>query len=210
MSSHSGDSSAQPAVLVIRPPHAAALPFVLRREHGVISGREITSTRDLIHGLLRLDGERLVVQWSASRETSRVGREIRTDRELAPVREVVLPLDAVAGAQIRWEWRKWPPRQVLVLTAADLRAFQSLAGETDTPGLVLEHPAELTVELRRRDRAAAREFVAELDLALAEHALRLAEGQTAIGPSGIEQLEAPVPERLTRSREDVESRQRSP
>src|SRR5215813_6116130 len=128
MSSHSGDSSSQPPVLAARPLHAAAFPFVLRREHGVVSGREITSTRDEIHGLLRLDGERLVVQWSASRETSRVGREIRTDRELAPVREVVLPLDAIAGAQIRWEWRRWPPRHVLVLTAADLRAFQSLIG----------------------------------------------------------------------------------
>jgi len=184
MSSDSSDSSSHQVVLVTRPPHAAALPFVIRREHGVISGREITSTRDEIHGLLRLDGERLVVQWSASRETSRVGREIRTDRALAPVREVVVPLDAVAGAQIRWDWRRWPPRQVLVLTAADLRAFQSLAGETDAPGLVLEHPAELTVELRRRDRAAAREFVAELDLALADHALRLAEGHAAIGAGG--------------------------
>ena len=206
MSSHSRDSSSQPVVLATRPPHAAALPFVLRREHGVISGREITSTRDEIHGLLRLDGERLVVQWSTSRETSRVGREIRTDRELAPVREVVLPLDAVAGAQIRWEWRRWPPRQVLVLTAADLRAFQSLAGETNAPGLVLEHPAELTVELRRRDRAAAREFVAELDLALADHALRLAERHAAIGPGGVERLEGAVPERLPRSREDAEPR----
>src|SRR5215468_1788274 len=208
MSPEPGDSPPQPPVLVPRPPHAASLPFVLRREHGVISGREITSTRDEIHGLLRLDGERLVVQWSASRETSRVGREIRTDRELAPVREVVVPLDAVAGAQLRWAWRRWPPRQVLVLTAADLRAFQSLAGETDGPGLVLEHPAELTVELRRRDREAAREFVAELELALAEHALRLAEGHAAIGPGGIERLESPAPERLTRSREDAESRQR--
>jgi hypothetical protein len=182
MSSNSRDSSAELPVLATRSPHAAALPFVLRREHGVISGREITSTRDEIHGLLRLDGARLAVQWSASRQTSRVGREIRTDRELAPVREVVLPLGAVAGAQLRWEWRRWPPRRVLVLTAADLRAFQSLAGETDGPGLVLEHPAELTVELRRSDRAAAREFVAELELALAEHALLIAERHAAIGP----------------------------
>jgi hypothetical protein len=206
MSSDSRDSSSQPPALATRPPHAAALPFVIHREHGVISGREITSTRDDIHGLLRLDGERLVVQWSASRETSRVGREIRTDRELGPVREVVVPLDAVAGAQLRWTWRRWPPRQVLVITAADLRAFQSLAGEPDGPGLVLEHPAELTLELRGRDRAAAREFVAELELALADHALRLAEGHVGIGRGGIERLEGPAPERLTRGRGDAETR----
>jgi len=197
MSSDSRNLPSQSPVLATHPPRAAALPFVLRREHGVISGREITSTRDVIHGLLRLDGERLIVQWSASRETSRVGREIRTDRELGPVREVALPLDAVAGARLRWEWRRWQPRQLLVLTAADLRAFQSLAGETDGPGLVLEHPAELTVELRRVDRAAASEFVAELELALAEHALRLAEEHAAIGRGGVERLEGPSPQRLT-------------
>ncbi len=209
MSSQSRDSSSQPPVLATRLPRAGALPFVLRREQGVISGREITSTRDEIHGLLRLDVDRLVVQWSASRETSRVGREIRTDRELAPVREVVIPFDAIAGAHLRWEWRRWPPRHVLVLTAADLRAFQSLAGDTDGPGLVLEHPAELTVALRGRDRAAAREFVAELELALAEHALRLAEEHAAIGPGSIEGLKGGAPGRLTRPG-DAESRQPPP
>jgi hypothetical protein len=159
------------------PIHAAALPFVVRREHGVIAGREITSTRDEIHGLLRLDGDRVVVQWRAARETSRVGSEIRTDRELAPVRDVALPLAGIASARVRWEWRRWPPRRVLLLTAADLRAFEALGSEPGVPGagLVLEHPAELTLDLRRRDREAARAFVAELELALAERALRAAE-----------------------------------
>jgi hypothetical protein len=158
------------------PPHAAALPFVLRRAHDVIRAGEITSTREQLHGLLRLDGdgERVVVQWSVARETSRVGREIRTDRELGPVREVVVPLASIAGARLRRVWRRWPPGRggdLLVLTAADLRAFEGLAGGEGVPGLVLEHPAELTVELRRQDREAAREFVAELELALAEQAL---------------------------------------
>lgn len=155
--------------------HSAALPFVLRREHGVVSGREVTSTREELYGLLRLEGERLFVQWRTAREVSRVGREIRTDRELAPIREVAIPLSGLAGARVRWAWRRWRPVQVLVLTAADLRAFDVLTGEAGTPGLVLEHPAELVLELRRTDGALAREFASELRLAVSEEMLRLLE-----------------------------------
>jgi len=155
--------------------HTSALPFVLRREHGVISHGEVMSTREELHGLLWLDGERLVVQWRAVREISRVGREIRTDRELVPVREVALPLSEIAGARIRRDWHKWWPRQVLVLTASDMRAFEPLTAEDGVPGLVLEHPAEIVLELRRTDHLLAREFVSELKLAVNEHLLQLLE-----------------------------------
>jgi hypothetical protein len=37
-------------------PHSAAIPFVLHRKHDVV-GLTITSTRETIHGLLRLDGQ---------------------------------------------------------------------------------------------------------------------------------------------------------
>jgi hypothetical protein len=157
----------------------AALPFVLRREHGVVSVREVTATREELHGLLRLDAERLVIQWRATREISRVGREIRTDRVLAPIREVSLPLSGLAGARIRRVWRKWWWGEVVVLTAADLRAFDVLTDEEGVPGLVLEHPAELVLELRRSDSRQAREFVSELTLALAEEAFRAAEREPA-------------------------------
>ena len=75
----------------------AALPFFLRRKHEVVGAMEITSTTERIHGLLRLEDERLVVQWRVARATERVGSEIRTDREVEPVREVVLPLRAAFG-----------------------------------------------------------------------------------------------------------------
>jgi hypothetical protein len=61
--------------------------------------------------------------------------------------------------------RRWWDGDRLVLTAADLRAFEVVSGEA---GLRLGHPAELVVKLRRRDRLAAEEFAAELALALAE------------------------------------------
>jgi hypothetical protein len=152
-----------------RHPHRkAALPFTLRRSHDVIGLSEMTTTTETVHGLLRLDGDRLVIQWRLARKTDRIGGEIRSDQELERVREVAIPLEGIAGATVqrrRWVWLERPR---LVLTAADLRAFEAVAGEG---GLKLEHPAELVVRLRRGDRLAGEEFGAEVSLALAERML---------------------------------------
>ena len=156
--------------------HSASLPFVIRRSQDVVGLVEITSTREELHGLLRLEGDRLQVQWRSSREISRVGLEIRTDRDLAPVRDVAIPLAGIAGAHVRRVWRGWRRRDVLVLTAADLRAFEELTGTAEVSGLVLEHPAELLLELRSVDGEAARAFASELSLALAEDMLRQLDG----------------------------------
>lgn len=158
--------------------HSAVLPFLLRRSHDVIGGGEITSTSETVHGLLRLDGERLIVQWRSERETDRIGQEIRTDREVDPVREVVLPVGAVGAAQLRRSWWPWSGTTRLVLTAADLRAFEEVAG---AHGLQLSHPAELVVRVRRQDLEQAREFIGELALALAERALSAAMARREIG-----------------------------
>jgi hypothetical protein len=157
-----------------------AVPFLIRRVHSAIRGPEITATREEFHGLLRLAGEQLVFQWSTAREVSRVGREILVSRDLGPVQEVALPVTALAGAQVRWRFLPWPPRWQLVLRAADLQAFRPLAGEA---ALLQEHPAELVLELRRSDRAIAKEFAAELDFALAEASLQAAERQVDLPPA---------------------------
>jgi hypothetical protein len=159
---------------------SAALPFMLARSQDVVGVSEITSTTERVHGLLRLDGEELVIQWRVARSTDRVGaREIRTDRVLEPVREVVLPLHYVAGAAVRWRWWEWPPGPRLLLVAADLHAFEDIAGSA---GLRLDHPAELAFRVRHRDRLAAREFAGDLAMALADLAIRTAE-QTERLPS---------------------------
>lgn len=152
--------------------HRAALPFTLRRGKDVIAGKEITSTRETVDGLLRLDGERVLIQWRTSRAIDRVGSEIRSDRELEPVRELSLPLSALAGAEIRWSWLRWPPGRYLVLTGADLHAFEELAG---TEGLQLKHPAQFEIRIGNDSRFGALEFASELTLALADRALRAAE-----------------------------------
>ena len=159
-------------------PHSAALPFVIRRAHDVV-GVEITSTKETVHGLLRLDGDALHIQWRVARKTERVGWQIRTDTEVEPVREVTVPLSAVGGATVRRRWR-WPPGKYLVLTAADLRAFEEVAGAA---GLSLDHPAELALRLRGGDRELGHEFVGELELALAERALAAAEDKGQLRPT---------------------------
>ena len=137
----------------------------------MVGATEITSMKETVHGLLRVDGEQLIIQWRIARSTDRVGKVIRTDKEVEPVREVTLPLAALAGARVRWRWA-WPPGPRLVLTAADLRAFEEIVGAA---GLRLDHPAELAVRVRRADRLAAREFAGDLELALAERAVEAAE-----------------------------------
>jgi hypothetical protein len=147
----------------------AALPFFIKRSEDEYSAMSVTTTSEVAHGLLRLDGERLVIQWRLARKTEHVGMQIRTDQEVESVQEVVVPLDAVAGATVRsglLAWLTGGPR--IVLTAADLRAFDVLAGEE---GLRLDHPAKISLRLKRADRLAAEEFAAELALAVAEAAL---------------------------------------
>lgn len=68
-----------------------------------------------------------------------------------------------------------------MLRAADLQAFSALAGET---GPLLEHPAELVLELRHVDRLVARAFALDLVLALAEVALEAVETQDRLRDAG--------------------------
>jgi hypothetical protein len=159
--------------------HSAALPFFLKRSEDVIASGSFISTSETVHGLLRLEGEQLVVQWRIARNTDHVGSEIRTDREVTPVREVVIPLAALGGGRVRASWWPWSAGRI-VLTAADLRAFEAVAGET---GLRLEHPAELVFRVRRADLDLAREFVGEIDMALADRALQAAQEPGQLPPS---------------------------
>lgn len=171
----------------------AALPFTLSRTDSIV-GEEIVSTTERVHGLLRLSGDRLAIQWRVSRAVQTVGSEIRTDREFQSVREVVLPLSALAGATVRWVWTRWPPGRYLVLTGADLRAFEEMGGEG---GLELTHPAELVLRIRLTDHLAAREFAGDLELAIAERALRAAE---EAHPLGLADPVPPLPRTATEDR----------
>ena len=146
-------------------PHSAALPFTLRRSDDVLSGGGITTTTETVHGLLRLTDDHLLVQWRLARKIDRVGGVIRSDEELEAVRQVTIPLNGIAGALVRRRWWEWPGRVRLELIAADLRAFEEVAGQA---GLRMVHPAQLGLKVNGRDRLAAEEFAAEIALVLAE------------------------------------------
>ena len=165
--------------------HMAALPFTLKRSNEEFGAVSMTSTTETVHGLLRLDGDRLIIQWRLARHTERLGAGYSTDDELEAVREEEVPLSAVAGAYVRrrrwWEFWRGPR---LVLTAADLQAFDEIVGEE---GLRLSHPAEMVVGLRRGDGILAEEFTAEVTLALAE----LAASRYQALPRGQEESASP-------------------
>ena len=158
-------------------PHFAALPFLLKRGTQVFSGSGLTTTHETVHGLLRLEGDQLTIQWRVGRTTEVLDAGMRTDQEVEPVRELVVPLQGVAGAVVRRRWSDLLLGPRLILTAADLSAFEALAG---AHGLSLDHPAELELRLRRSDRLAAEEFGAELALAIAEHELSAARERPAL------------------------------
>lgn len=103
------------------------------------------------------------------------------------MREVVVPLAGIAAARVNRAWWRWPRGPRLVLTAADLRAFEAVAGQA---GLRVDHPAELVLRMRRADHAAAIEFAGELELALAERALQAAERGSEL-PTATEQRALP-------------------
>ena len=160
-------------------PQIPALPFTLHRSNGVISGKEITSTVETIYGLLRVDSDSLVLQWRVQRRTDRVAPRSAAIANSIPCgkpRSRRLRSSAVVRSP---RWRRGRPGR-LVLTAADLRAFESLTGPG---GLELAHPAQLMLEVRREDKDAARELAMQVELTIADHALRIAEGDAAAAPA---------------------------
>ncbi len=150
-----------------------ALPFTIRRGSDTHNRDGFTSVVETVHGLLRVDGETLHVQWRLHRATDQYGRQTRSDVEVEPVREVAIPLGELTDAAVRRPWWAWRGGSRLTLTAWSLEAFAVLAGPD---GLSLPHPAQLELRIRGDDRAAALDFVADLRLALAERAMRLASG----------------------------------
>lgn len=143
----------------------AALAFTVKHSTDVIEHSNVVSTEERIQGLLHLRGDALVIQWRSVRRTDTVGMKIASEESVDDVREVTVPLASIAAAAVRQPWPAWLRAPALVLTASDLRAFEFLVG---AGGLQRSHPAQLTLPLHRRDRLAALEFAADLNLALAE------------------------------------------
>ena len=171
-------------------PRFATLPFILRRSKNSFTSDSMTTTKETVHGLLRLDGDRLTVQWRVARKTNYLGSEAQsTEEEFEAVREATIPVSAMAGSVVRrpW-WRFWSgPR--IVLMASDLQALEAVVGED---GLRLAHPAQLVLGVRRSDALVAAEFAAELELAVAEGMLARTDVERRLLESPREHQNPPV------------------
>ena len=148
-----------------------ALPFVWHRHQQEFTNSEYTATSETVHGLLRLDAASLYIQWRITREVRRYGVETNTDRQQHTVREVEIPLIKLSDARVKRIWYRLPPREALVLTASDLQTFEVVTAEDQIPGLALNHPAELVLEVRRRDRKLLHNFVSALRVSISERVL---------------------------------------
>ena len=144
----------------------SAVPFTLKRSSDLFtSDGGYKSTTETAHGLVRLEVDRLVIQWRVAvmTESMEGSGGYETREAIEPVREIVIPLAKVAGAVVtrrKW-WRLAGPR--LTITASDLLAFEKIAGPQ---GLKLRHPSKLVLRVKRADRLIAEEFAADLALTL--------------------------------------------
>jgi hypothetical protein len=142
------------------------LPFRFVQEDAQVGGAtKVTTTQLACEGLVRVDGEAVVFQFVVTRTVTRVGgASVLTDRSTEPVREIRVPVGSLASIRLRRHG--WLRRRELVLTARDLHAFIELPGA---------RAQELRIAVPKQNVAAAAELAGTVELAMADHALKLAE-----------------------------------
>ena len=139
--------------------------FVKSKDAQVGGPSHVTTTHELCEGLVRIDGEALVFQVLITRTVIRVGgASVHTDRSTEPVRDIRVAMGALAGIRLRRAG--WLRRREVVITARDLKAF------IDLPGARAQ---EIKIPVPRQNADAAAELVGTVELAMADHALKLAE-----------------------------------
>jgi hypothetical protein len=139
--------------------------FVKTLDAQVGGPTQVSTTHELCEGLVRIDGDALVFQLLVTRTVTKVGgTSINTDRFTEPVREIRVPIAALASIHIRRTG--WLRRREVVITARDLKAFLDLPGA---------RAQELKIPVLRQHADVAAELVGTVELAMADHAIMLAE-----------------------------------
>jgi hypothetical protein len=139
--------------------------FVKTKDAQVGGPTQVTTTHELCEGLVRIDGDGLVFQVLVTRTVTRVGgASVLTDRSTEPVREIRVPIGSLASIRVRRTG--WLRRRELVITARDLKALISVPGA---------RAQEIKFPVLREHSDAAAELVGTVELAMADHALKLAE-----------------------------------
>jgi len=123
-----------------------------------------------LHGVMRLEGDHLVIEWSGTRHVSEAGRgTARSAVEQLPVSRATIPVASLGRVTLRRHW--W--RRRLEIASADLSALQAIP--TARAGRVV-------LEITRADRHLAADLVSQIELAAADHALAAAEQLRALPP----------------------------
>jgi hypothetical protein len=90
------------------------------------SGFSAVSTSFRVHGLLRLEGEQLVIQWGGTVQVQEVGLlSLQDESEVLPIEQVVVPVSDLYRATLAGGW--WRPR--LKLEARELAALGAVPSE---------------------------------------------------------------------------------
>ena len=149
------------------PARSVVVPFALAlpKESNVARGQVLSKSYQ-VRGVARLEGDRLTLEWSGSIEITEVsGASVRTLRESVPAQRLVLPMARIASIELRGRW--WRP--FIELRATGVRPLDLV------PSAVA---GRVVLRLARRDRQAAAELVSQVQLAMADLALREAESQS--------------------------------
>lgn len=123
----------------------------------------------ILHGVLRLEADQVILEWSGMRRVAEAGLGVaRSVAEPVPVSRAVLPVASLGRVALRrhwwWRWR-------LVLGSADLAALQSVP---------TAQSGQIVLEVARADRHTAADLVSRIELAAADHALAAAERLQAL------------------------------
>ena len=141
-----------------------ALPFslALEKETNIDRGR-VQSKRIQVRGVARIEGDRLILEWSGSIEMTEIhGNSVRNLRQSVPAQRLVLPVARIAHVELRSRW--WRPYIELRTTAIGPLELVPTA----MAGRVL-------LRITRRDWSVARELVSHVQLEMADAALRHSE-----------------------------------
>lgn len=134
---------------------ARILPFRLK-----VTGSDVfkdfaaVSTSYRFHGMLRLDGDELTIEWSGSAQVQEVGTiEVRDEKIALPDEELTVHVSSLYRARTAGGW--WRPR--LILEARELNALAIVPSE--------EH-GQVAFWYARADAREAQVLVTELTTAI--------------------------------------------
>lgn len=141
-----------------------SVPFALSlgKEASVVRNH-VVSKKFQVRGVARLERDRLTLEWSGSIEITEVDKgTVRHLRESVPAQRLVLPAARIAAIEIRGRW--WKPH--IELRTLGIGPLELMPGAS---------AGRVDLRISRRDWSVAAELVSQVQLEMADAALREAE-----------------------------------